>query len=400
MQLLLVVALLVLCLGFRRVLAVILTVLLLALALSCSESSSPTTPTPTVSPTSTPTWNLSGTVTESGPASTPIAGAAVTGMDGPNEGTAATSDSQGAYQFTGLEAGQLSINASAEGYESSTANISLTSDTTLDFLLESTVATGVLTGRIREYASSSGDLDPVAGVRIRVTSGSAQGRSDTSDDRGRYRLEELPEGMLTLSLSKNGFQDLETTAQVSSRPRTLNILIRRECSPWPPEVQRMRNTLSLPRGLCLIRQPNGRTSNYQTQTRTIFLRRGAPATGELGSLAHELGHAHQHQAVLAAGLGEPGFDDDFIPKWVRTREGRRFIEVTGWRHNPSADQNRPPFGWTEGQCEPWSCGIPNPLEDSAEFIAAYFDVTNSWSPGDLRRQAPNRYKWAEEFFGR
>ena len=43
MQLLLVVALLVLCLGFRRVLAVILTVLLLALALSCSESSSPTT---------------------------------------------------------------------------------------------------------------------------------------------------------------------------------------------------------------------------------------------------------------------------------------------------------------------------------------------------------------------
>ena len=217
MQLLLVVALLVLCLGFRRVLAVILTVLLLALALSCSESSSPTTPTPTVSPTSTPTWNLSGTVTESGPASTPIAGAAVTVMDGPNEGTAATSDSQGAYQFTGLEAGQLSINASAEGYESSTANISLTSDTTLDFLLESTVATGVLTGRIREYASGNGDLDPVAGVRIRITSGSAQGRSDTSDDRGRYRLEELPEGMLTLSLSKNGFQDLETTAQVSSR---------------------------------------------------------------------------------------------------------------------------------------------------------------------------------------
>ncbi len=254
-------------------------------------------------------------------------------------------------------------------------------------------ATGVLTGLVREYASSAGGLDAVGDARVEVVSGTAAGRFATSTATGEYRLEELPPGDIQLRTSKAGFQPLEATAQVSSSVTALNLMVRRECSPWPAQVLDMMSKLSMPSGLCLIRQQNGRVSNYQTQTRTVYLRMGSPVGGELGALTHELGHAHQHQATLEAGLSEPGFDDDFVPKWASTREGTRFVQLTGWRHDPAADQNRPPFGWTES-CERWSCGYQNPIEDAAEF-------TSNWYRGQIQeRDAPNRFQWAREFLPR
>ena len=160
----------------------------------------------------------------------------------------------------------------------------------------------------------------------------------------------------------------------------------------------MMSKLSLPSGLCLIRQQNGRGSNYRTETRTVYLRMGSPVGGEIAALTHELGHAHQHQVVLEAGLSEPGFDDDFIPNWASTHEGTRFVQLTGWRHDPTADQHRPPFGWKES-CERWACGYQNPLEDAAEFTSNYYNVNNIYNRSDaqLQASAPNRFQWAQAF---
>ncbi len=263
----------------------------------------------------------------------------------------------------------------------------------------SSSATGALTGLVREYASSAGDLDPVADARVEVAEGPVAGRSAMTTGSGEYRLEELPTRNIQLRITKAGFQTLETSAQVSPSIATANLLVRRECSAWPAQILDMMSRLSMPSGLCLIRQQNGRVSNYQTQTRTVYLRMGAPVGGELGALTHELGHAHQHQAVLEAGLSEPGFDDDFIPKWVSTREGTRFVQLTGWRHDPAADQNRPPFGWTEN-CERWSCGYQNPVEDSAQFTSNWYNVGSVYVGQDLQRDAPNRSQWAREFLPR
>jgi hypothetical protein len=229
-------------------------------------------------------------------------------------------------------------------------------------------------------------------------SGSAVGRTAITSASGQYLLEQLPAGTIQFRVTKAEFQNFEANAQVSLSTTTFNMLVRRECSPWPEQVRDMMAKLSLPRGLCLIRQPNGRVSNYQAQTRTVYLRIGSPVGGEIGALTHELGHAHQHQAVLEAGLSEPGFDDDFIPKWVSTREGTRFVQYTGWQHDLTADQHRPPFGWTEN-CERWSCGFQNPLEDAAEFTTNYYNVSNIFRRSDaqLQASAPNRFQWAREF---
>ena len=366
----------------------------LILCSACGDSSSPTAPS--TAPTTTSIWNLSGTVSAIAPTPTPIEGATVAVVDGPDQGKTATTDNVGLYQFTGLQQAEFRVSASADGYSSATADVNLTSNTTLNLELELSPATGVLTGLVREYASPNGALDPVADARVEVTSGPAGGRSTTTSASGSYRLEELPPGTIQLLVTKEGFQDLPETTEVSSDTSVFDMLVRRNCSPWPSEVQHIMARLSLPSGLCLIRQPNGRSSNYHTQTRTVYLRGGSPATGEVGSLAHEIAHAHQHQVVLEAGLGEPGFDDDFIPKWVSTREGASFVELTGWRHDPNADQRRPPFGWSEGPCEPWSCGYPNPLEDAAEFTAYYY----GFGLGDPRVTAPERFRWAEEFIPR
>lgn len=264
--------------------------------------------------------------------------------------------------------------------------------------------TATLTGLVREYASAYGELDPVADARVEVLEGAASGRSAVTAGNGGYRLEELPIGTVRLRITKTGFQALDASAQVTSSGAATNLLVRRDCSEWPAQILEMMSRLTLPSGLCLVRQPSGRVSNYHAVTRIVYLRGGSPVGGELGTLAHELGHAHQHQAILAAGLAEPGSDEDFIPKWASTSEGRRFVQLTGWRHDPSADQRNPPFGWSES-CEQWSCGYQNPIEDSAQFTANWYNPGGVFTgrqggPEELGRSAPNRSTWASEFLPR
>lgn len=118
--------------------------LLTLLAAACgSTSGSPTSPsTPATPPsTSTPppptaavTYTLSGSVTITN-TSTPIPGAVVRVVDGPNAGASASTDGNGRYAITGLQRAGFSVAVDAAGYTSDARGITLTSNGTANFSL-------------------------------------------------------------------------------------------------------------------------------------------------------------------------------------------------------------------------------------------------------------------------
>ncbi len=87
-----------------------------------------------------PVFTLSGTVTETFPtSSTPVGGALVQILDGPNQGRSATTDSNGQYQITALLAGTGSVRAHAANYDDATTNsVTIGNDTPLSFMLNPT----------------------------------------------------------------------------------------------------------------------------------------------------------------------------------------------------------------------------------------------------------------------
>lgn len=97
----------------------------------------PSTPTPSPSPTpTTRTWSLSGRVTETPPTQTlPVAVATVRIADGPNAGRSTTTDINGNYRLADLQQSGFTVTASANGYESVSLGVDLTSDKTLNFQL-------------------------------------------------------------------------------------------------------------------------------------------------------------------------------------------------------------------------------------------------------------------------
>ena len=164
--------------------------------------------------------------------------------------------------------------------------------------------------------------------------------------------------------------------------------------------------LSVPEGLCLIRfsdpsetPPYLREAgaSYEAVSREVWYLFGSPVGGELNALAHEVCHAHQHRAVLDAGLpvkSNRGWGDEnsWGLSWIQTQEGKDFIETTGWHLENGT--------WIE-QAEPWSSGYANPLEDAAELCATWYNPGNAkgnlGGPAYLSNYAPLRYQWAQQW---
>jgi len=180
----------------RRSLTVVPCVSLLILAIACGDDSpSPTTPT-TTTPTSTTSWSLSGIVRASAPTSTPLAGATLRVIDGPDEGKTATTDNVGVYEFTGLEQAGFRVSASADGYSTVTESVTLTSNVTLDFELQPilTVLTFI----------SAETQRPVAGARV-----TAAGESYTTDAAGKVFVQN-PSANIPLVVSAPSFLERRT----------------------------------------------------------------------------------------------------------------------------------------------------------------------------------------------
>lgn len=100
---------------------------------SAPTTPSPPTPTPTPAPS---TFTLRGQVSEGAPfTATKIPGAKVEFVDGANTGKSAVTDGSGNYSMEGLAQGGFTVRASADGFQSVSVGITLTSNLTRDFNL-------------------------------------------------------------------------------------------------------------------------------------------------------------------------------------------------------------------------------------------------------------------------
>jgi hypothetical protein len=165
----------------------------------------------------------------------------------------------------------------------------------------------------------------------------------------------------------------------------------RVCEPWPSELAEMMSKLSLPAGLCLTMPLTaGLPSQYVGLTRTVVINEIAPPpAGLLGTIAHELGHAHQNRVILDAGFRDT---NNILDAWITTDEGKDWTIAAGWETDGHI--------WIE-HCEGITCGYPAPHEDSAQWTAiwylpALFNVT----PDLIRVRAPNRAKWLTKYLPR
>jgi len=81
-----------------------------------------------------PTFTLLGVVSQTG-SSTPVQGAAVRVLDGPDTGRATSTDDNGFYNIGGLRGGSFTLEALKTGYVLTEKSVTLTSDLRFDFTL-------------------------------------------------------------------------------------------------------------------------------------------------------------------------------------------------------------------------------------------------------------------------
>ena len=254
---------------------------------------------------------------------------------------------------------------------------------------------------------------PVAGATVTIVAGTRAGESTVTDKNGRYRFRNVAEDELHLRTERKHFEPKEAIVH-RSRPTALpdgsvpnhnkdpqkepgNILIGQV---WPEEVRILLREVLVVHDLLYIEsgfwQENGLTYNgyYASGLVVIFGNQFAagrnPFEGLLGTLEHEIAHAHQHAVALANG-GRSTRDWANTPEGVAYAEARRKdVEVLGEKMTYDVSSH-------------FSSSL---LENAAEHCARYWTYkrtgkTGYWSGHQfgktLEELAPNRFKWAEEW---
>lgn len=181
------------------------------------------------------------------------------------------------------------------------------------------------------------------------------------------------------------------------------------CEAWPTALEDLLRRLPLPSNLCFIREASPLASEYRPVGRRVIYRNPAPASGEIGSITHELCHARQHRVILDAGgteinVGDQG--DWLVSNWARTSEGAEYLESAGYTYlGPSATCTRSVQAGCWKQ-DPASAEMGftlssygNPLEDNAQFCAVWYNPGNlsMWSRVEVARLAPKRVAWAQKY---
>lgn len=129
-------------------------------------------------------------------------------LAGVNSGKTVTADADGRYLFAGLAPGELTLRAFATGYVAQTASLVLDGDKTADFRLAAVTdeASGraVVAGVVLSVAPGGASSRVLAAARVSITSGKDAGRSTTTDQEGRYRIDDLSLGSATVEASASG----------------------------------------------------------------------------------------------------------------------------------------------------------------------------------------------------
>jgi hypothetical protein len=167
--------------------------------------------TVTVSPATTTTrgfsltplaGSVSGFVTDAASGS-PVSGATVS-----YSGGQATTDSSGAYSFTGITEGTYDVSASASGYTAQTLTVTVGPGqaASKNFALAPT-GVGTVSGVVTDAVTGS----PVAGATV-----SYLGGSTTTDSGGLYTLASLPDGNTTVTATHAGYTDQSAVVVITT----------------------------------------------------------------------------------------------------------------------------------------------------------------------------------------
>ena len=233
-------------------------------------------------------------------------------------------------------------------------------------------------------------VSPVASATVTAMSGSVSGKRVITDQDGRYIFRNTRGDSLLLRVEKEGFESKEVMVY-RSRPTTLssgvrtnfpgdiqntpgNILVGHR---WPDEARRLLDSMTVVPDLLYVDArglPNPLKTDGRYGDGVVWIFKAESAFRFQELLIHEITHAHQHAAISADGSGD-------LYDWEETAEGRAFIEATKkdrviWR-DPLLD------------LDPYY--MNDPFECAAQFYVDYWLSL----PYLTRKQAPNRYKWAD-----
>ena len=255
------------------------------------------------------------------------------------------------------------------------------------------------TGGTRPYAQ------PINDVTLTIASGPRSGESVITNQNGQYIFLDVEEDELHLRVEKEHFEAKEVIVH-RSRPTALpggivpnyqgdpqrnpgNVLIGQE---WPEEVRFiLQQTLVVYDLLYIEVALNGKAAGvYESgvvivDSKATIERVGIHSGREitLDTFAHEIFHAHQNATVSIDG-------SESTNKWIDTPEGKAFAEARrkDWEEYGKSDYYDTAPGLSF-------------LRENAAEICSYYWSASWWEykRGDLETSAPNRLRWAEEWFG-
>ena len=248
---------------------------------------------------------------------------------------------------------------------------------------------------------------PVAGVTLTVASGARTGEQSVTDENGNYRFSD-PTGetlQLHLRAEKEGYEPKEAIVHRTEPTKKFGDGVRFSVSAhqewpqrtpgtilighkWPDKVHFILEETVLPHDLTLVivdKLPKNYAGFYW----------GGVVIAEnenclLKIIAHELGHAHQH-AVTVIERGPTAT----VRNWENTPEGVAYAKA--WAKD-----------WKEVGKMRFEVGryVTLPIENMTQIaknfwnIRGKFDNPLCFSTVKLPEEAPNRFRWAQEWLSK
>jgi hypothetical protein len=181
------------------------------------------------------------------------------------------------------------------------------------------------------------------------------------------------------------------------------------CEAWSALLGDQFSRMSVVANLCLVREASTAASEYKFSTRRVIYRNPAPASGEIGSISHEICHAHQHRVILDSGTPDINVQDEGDwgeLKWMATLEGAEYLVAAGYTYlGPSATCTRSvqPGCWSQSAAGSEMgfalSSYGNPMEDNAQFCATWYNPggLTMWAKSAVTSNAPRRSAWAEKY---
>ena len=246
---------------------------------------------------------------------------------------------------------------------------------------------------------------PVAGVTLTVTAGERAGEQSVTNKDGQYRFSD-PTGetpQLRLRAEKEGYEPKEVIVHRLQPTKTLadgahfsrrkkktqetpgTILIGHR---WPDKVRFILEETLLPHDLLLLivdDLPN--YAGLYSKTGVVIAENGNCL---LKTIAHELGHAHQHAVAVIEGEPTAG-----VGHWQATPSGKAYLKARE-------------KDWEEvGRMRLEVGRYLTPIENMAEIAKEFWNSdkrldhpTKCFSTTKLGEEAPNRFKWAQEWLSK